>query len=218
MLVLWSALLSLVAAAPAVAESATTAEPTPSADSAAADEFSQVLARGLAAYEAGQYLDALDAFDRAWAIRKVPRLRYNSARCLERLGRRAEALEAYRAFVALPDTTAEERIKAKGQIEALERELQPPPALVAPAPAPESGHTLSWVLFGTGVAGTAAAVGLGVLTRSTHAEFEAAADVATKSALASEGRRSAIAADIALGAAVACVVAGVITWFVEASP
>ncbi len=55
--------------------------------------------RGVAAYEAANYPDALEAFQRAYEIAPHPVVRVNIANCLERVGRPADALTHYEAFL-----------------------------------------------------------------------------------------------------------------------
>lgn len=50
---------------------------------------------GLAFYDQGMYIDALDRFERADALIKAPTLGLMAARCLEKLGRLVEASERY---------------------------------------------------------------------------------------------------------------------------
>lgn len=50
---------------------------------------------GLSLYDQGQYIDALDRFERAFDILKAPTLELMAARCLTRMGRLVEASERY---------------------------------------------------------------------------------------------------------------------------
>jgi tetratricopeptide (TPR) repeat protein len=56
---------------------------------------------GLEAYEAGQYSEALDKLEKAYAVARVPTLGLWSARSLYKLGRWREAEDRYRETVAL---------------------------------------------------------------------------------------------------------------------
>jgi tetratricopeptide (TPR) repeat protein len=96
--------------------------------------------RGAEAYAAGRYEEALVEFEAAHHVRPMPAFDYNIAKCLDRLNRRAEAVEAYGKYLrnAPPDdnTTAETRAR----IEKLEHEIhdaEKPPARAAP-PAPSA--------------------------------------------------------------------------------
>ena len=55
--------------------------------------------RGAALYRAGSYREALAAFEEAQARSPAPQALFNIARCHERLGEFADAVEAYRAYV-----------------------------------------------------------------------------------------------------------------------
>jgi tetratricopeptide (TPR) repeat protein len=77
---------ALLAATPAVA--APIDEPTRAKARVIGEE-------GLSLYDQGQYIDALDRFERAFDILKAPTLELMAARCLTRMGRLVEASERY---------------------------------------------------------------------------------------------------------------------------
>jgi tetratricopeptide (TPR) repeat protein len=59
---------------------------------------------GRIAYENGRFADALPSFTRAFELTGRPALIFNIGQCLDRLGRSAEAADAYRRFLtAVPD-------------------------------------------------------------------------------------------------------------------
>src|SRR5262245_11877298 len=65
-----------------------------------ADEQGRAKARalgeeGLALYDQGLYIDALEKFERASEFLKVPTLELHAARCLAKMGRLVEASERY---------------------------------------------------------------------------------------------------------------------------
>jgi tetratricopeptide (TPR) repeat protein len=105
--------------------------------------------RGAEAYNAGRYEEALVEFEAAHHVRPMSAFDYNIAKCLDRLNRRAEAVEAYGKYLrnAPPDDTAAE---TRARIEKLQHEIRdaekPPapaivPAIVAPVitpPAPSA--------------------------------------------------------------------------------
>jgi hypothetical protein len=57
---------------------------------------------GLAAFRRGDYVTALGKFEQAEAIVPAPTIALHRARCLEKLGRLAEALERFQAIVDAP--------------------------------------------------------------------------------------------------------------------
>lgn len=89
---------------------------------------------GRAAYDAGDYQEALQRFQQAHDLSKKPELLYNIGLAADRLRYNRAALQAYRAYVRqLP--TAVNRIEVENRIRALEQVIareQPTPT--APAP------------------------------------------------------------------------------------
>jgi hypothetical protein len=94
-----------VALATALLLQAVSARPQTDDELAAARK---VFSQALADEEAGRYDTALEEFQRVDAVKDTANVRYHIAKCLEALGRRAEALSNYDAAVrlALGDKTA----------------------------------------------------------------------------------------------------------------
>ncbi len=140
------ALLSLVCvcfATPSIA-SAQGAQvgPSPQAAPAAADRTDE--AKGLfvaarAAFDAGRYTDALDYFERSFALSKRPELLYNIGIVRDRLRDDQRALDAYDAYLAaLPN--APNRVEVEKRAAAIRaalaaRQAQSPAVASAPTPA-----------------------------------------------------------------------------------
>lgn len=125
------------------------------AQAAARTDASDEVARGLfqagkAAYEAGNYADALSFFEQAHARSGRPQLLFNVGQAADRLRQDDKALEAFRAYLAaLPD--APNRGEVEARIRALERAvaerkssmvIAPVPAepVAAPTPADTAAH------------------------------------------------------------------------------
>lgn len=93
--------------------------------SAAPDSVEQArteFERGAALYRAGNYREALAAFEDAQARSPAPQALFNIARCHERLGEYADAIESYRAYVdAAP--AAPDRASVVDRIDELQRRL-----------------------------------------------------------------------------------------------
>jgi hypothetical protein len=87
---------------------------------------------GAQLYEAREFRKAVERFLLAYSIDRDPNLLFNIARCYERLGDDAAALEKYEEFLQTPGTDAEGRARAQASIAAL-HELQSTPAEPAPA-------------------------------------------------------------------------------------
>lgn len=107
--------------------------------------------RGAALYRTGDFRGALAAFEAAQAHRPAPEALFNIARCQERLGQLADAVETYRAYLrASPSAPDRESVAARiGELESrlpLEASLRvsaEPPASVSvddgpPEPSPRS--------------------------------------------------------------------------------
>jgi hypothetical protein len=124
----------LVAVAPAVARAA---GPDPERELAR-----RHYDRGAALYEAGQFGDALAAFETARRFKALPPLDYNIARCHERMEEWAAAVEAYRRYLgATPPPTdggaIRERIALlQKRVDAAAEAHRPPRRDTAAAPAP----------------------------------------------------------------------------------
>ncbi len=117
--VLALALLSSTAFAqgPAAATAATVSESAPSAapevTAEAQAQADALKTEGDAAFRARNYLDAVAAYDKSYAVVADPRVLYNKGRALEALGRHGLALETLKLF----ETTASEELK--GQVQGL---------------------------------------------------------------------------------------------------
>lgn len=74
--------------------------PAPAPLPAATGDARAQFQRGQRAYSEGRYSDALQAFRAAHALQPLPALEFNIARCHEQLGQLAEAIAAYRRFIA----------------------------------------------------------------------------------------------------------------------
>ncbi len=106
-----------------VLEGAPAAAPAPAPTPAASGDARAHFQRGQRAYSEGRYADALLAFRAAFALQPLPALEFNIARCHEQLGQLAEAIAAYRRFIARSPTGAttdhaRERVR---QLEARQR-------------------------------------------------------------------------------------------------
>ena len=75
------------------------------------------------AYDAGRFEAALERFSEAYTLSNRPQLLYNIGLAAERLGRRAEALAAYRAYLQL-HPVATNREEVNGRVRSLEIALE----------------------------------------------------------------------------------------------
>ncbi len=89
---------------------------TPPTDTALTAEARAFFERGIKLYQQRQYTAALAAFSAARRFAALPELSYNLALCCERLGRNAEAVDHYRAYLresARPTDAAAVQAKIK---------------------------------------------------------------------------------------------------------
>lgn len=110
----------------------------PSSDADRTEEAKALFAAGRAAFDAGRFADALDYFERSYAISKRPGLLYNIALAHDRLRDDERALEAYDAYLAaVPDASnrAEAETRASAIRAALAARKPTAPAVMAPTPA-----------------------------------------------------------------------------------
>jgi tetratricopeptide (TPR) repeat protein len=155
---LWLALA--LWASPAHAQQA---PPAASTDAARAVQLNEA---GSELYAAGNYLGALQAFERAYALMVEPNLLFNIAGCHEQLGQRATALEYYRRFLAAPTADPEGRRRA---VESL-RQLEPAPLDAAPTDTgePSVWDHPAWPLATLGSGILFAGLGLGLYLDGAH--------------------------------------------------
>lgn len=117
----WGAgvLVILLGSQAALGQAPETDGPDPGRDAEARALFTA----GKVAYEEGRYDDALDHFERAYALSGRPELLYNMGQTLDRLRRDAEAVKALRRFLdEVPDTPHRKQVAAR--IRALEQALE----------------------------------------------------------------------------------------------
>ncbi|MEZ4400703.1 MAG: protein kinase [Kofleriaceae bacterium] len=80
--------------------------------SARAEDASATFERGLKAYAEGQYADAAEAFERAYAARPAAGVLFNLAQARRKAGQCAAAVEAYRRFLRAPTADAKATAEA----------------------------------------------------------------------------------------------------------
>jgi tetratricopeptide (TPR) repeat protein len=111
-------------------------------DNVSREAATSLAVAGLEAYEAGQYSEALDKLEKAYAVARVPTLGLWSARSLYKLGRWREAEDRYRETVglALPEGDRETQQQALADAQSELAALSPtiPSLVVQVAGAPLS--------------------------------------------------------------------------------
>ncbi|MEO1230522.1 MAG: hypothetical protein AAFZ18_16605 [Myxococcota bacterium] len=218
----------LASASPAAAQESTEAR------------FDALVQTALGQYREGDYLNAVDTFEAAYALDDRPELVYNVARSYEKALRPDEAIATYERFLKLPGTTAELRAKALDALAALREErnararaeaAELPPTASAPANAPRAPPTtvaqareprnraLEWTLLGSGMVLAGAGAAFGVLALNSESDWKdaraAGAADARVNELIDETERNALLADILIGAGAATAVTGLILFLVR---
>ena len=228
------ALLQLCFAQPCAAQTPTTDTPSP----AARERFEQ----GVAAYEAGRFGDAVQAFQEADRLAPSARLSFNIAKAYERMADDRRALAAYQDYLRrAPEAT--NRAEVEQIIERLERELQPatlaarepsstPPAssvlalapaeptvpLSAPPPTPEltrGPRWWTWTLFGAAAVSLSAS-GAFELSRAQQDHQARSSQVQLEHQQSFEAMQSSqTAARVFLGVGAAAALAGGVSLYFD---
>ena len=158
------------------------APPEPAQAQDAEDEARTSFEEARAAFDEGRNEDALRGFRRAYELSRRSLLLYNIGASAERLARDAEALEAYRAFVAA-EPEHPSRPEAERRIVVLEARIRARPTAATEPDAPSEpeappaevttgGWLLSWIALGaTALAGGAAGLSW-ALANDAYASLE----------------------------------------------
>lgn len=191
------------------------------------DDVSALIAKGAAAYDAGQLEEAIRLFGEAYAVDPRPNLVFNIGRVHEELGDLAEAVDFYSRFVVLPGIDLEDRKLALERIRVLREVLAetneaaeepeppapPPPVVEAPVAPPEPppvvepapvdrGRNLriaGYTLLGVGVGAGAAALGVGLTGLDRRATAERQCEPLCGDPEVASIRNHFLAADILAG-------------------
>ncbi len=155
----------------------------PVADTGHDSEARGLFLAGQAAFEAGRFEEALEHFERAYALSERSELLYNVGLTAERLRHDERALEAYTLYLEQnPD--APHRANVEGRVRILREQIEARPdepesaeSVAAPEPMPEpdeSSNALGWALtLGGGSLLLAGVVSLGLAVGSRNAADEA---------------------------------------------
>ncbi len=139
----------------------------PGRDSARAVQLNEA---GSELYVAGNYVGALQAFERAYALSSEPNLLFNIAGCYQRLGQSTRAIEYYRWFLNAPQADSEGRRRAIQALGELERPAPQEPR-PADADAKASAHP-GWPLATLGAGILFAGLGAGLYLDGAHDHTE----------------------------------------------
>ena len=185
--------------------------------------FKDLTAEATAAYENGEYENAIELFKKAYEVRSVSNILYNIARIYEDAGDIDGAIEYYDKFVVAPNVDQGPRRDALDRLKTL-REVkkmqagEPEQTQVAetprpepdPAPEPNTGRTVGWVFLGVGGASLIGSGIFALLTQSQHDSFATATSLDARRQAANSGRTNAVLADsLLVTGAVTAIVGGV---------
>lgn len=210
-------LVSFSAAQVRAAPVADAIEPAP--DDAAAFEQAAI-----DAFEAGRYDQAVENFERAFALDANPNNLFNIGRVYEEVGDFGAAVDYYKRFIAQPKVSLDNRKIALERIEVLEQIIaKTQSAAVEPEPEPESPAPViaaqpvaiddvdssdeqrrrkqragGYVLLGLGGAGLIAGGIAGGLAAGTERELADSSEPEQRTKLVERGDAAALAADVLL--------------------
>lgn len=193
------------------------------------DEVRALTERASAAFDAGDFAAAVDAFEQAYARSPEPRFLYNIARIHEEAGEIEPAIDHYRRFMGQPGVELELRERAAQRVEVLARiqasmgpaeTVAPTPATVVDTPAPERvvvapvrglrlrNAGIGILAGGAGVLTTALITGL--FAQSFERKLGREEVPSERRSLVDRGERLALATDVVLATGVALTIVGAI--------
>src|SRR5207253_9839208 len=115
----------LVASVAASSRALAQEEPPPAVPGQSPDEQAQRLAdEAVEAYRASSYDQAVKLFKQAYGLRADPAILYNLAKCFDKMGQPADALEYYRRYLVAEGTDPKLRARAEEKVAQL---AAPPP-------------------------------------------------------------------------------------------
>ncbi len=93
------------------------------AEAAAAPDARELFLRGQAAYERGDYEDAVEAWEAGYALDPRPLLQYNLGQAYERLGELPKAVGAFETYLENADPNDPNQQRARAQLAAIRERL-----------------------------------------------------------------------------------------------
>lgn len=190
-------------------------------------QVEQLSKKGVKAYKEGKFEQAIKYFEQAHEVQPVPNLLYNIARCYEKMGDDAKALEYYDRFVvdavdrkakqkALDKAAAirERQAKEKALADAEQKKDQDQKDQDKDNDVPPAEPDLTWayVSLGTGGALLVGGAVFGLMASGKKSEFDDATNSEDKVSARDSGETFALMADIFYIAGAAAVITGVILW------
>jgi hypothetical protein len=201
------------------------------------DQAEALLNEGIADYQAGKFVEAAAALEKAYALEHAPRILFNIARAYDKAGDAPSATRAYERYLASGTTEPDLAAKSRDALERL-RAASPPPPSPAPViksppppagpistpppqpsePAPAPSHTLAWVLMGTGAVALGVGAGIGVWASRTAQNEKASTDPTQKPSLRDAAYTRAIVGDVTMAAGMVLFGTGLVLRITSRSP
>jgi len=231
--------LALAAASPAVAQESGSG----GSSGETAGDFDELVERGRTAYSEKNWMDAAEAFEKAYEVKQVPNLLYNIGRVYENAGEFKKAISFYEKFVNQPGIDIDNRKDALDRIETLEQivdysereeeeapesgstvepeQTAAPPGDGAPiGPGTQQSFNIAATLAGVGGAGLIAGSIFGILASDANSDFESADSLQGRRDAIDRGETFSTVADILWisGGAIAATGIGLVIWPIERQP
>ncbi|MEM9068354.1 MAG: tetratricopeptide repeat protein [Myxococcota bacterium] len=175
---------------------------------------------GRAAFDGGRFEEALEHFERAYALSGRSALLFNIGHTAERLRRDERAIEAFTEFLeANPESPQRAAVSARLALLQEHRDAAPEPSPPVAPPEPDGPPALAYVLLTTGAVSLAgAALSAGLAVSSANAVNDAQPGTPWSSVRgderAAQRRRRAAGISAALGVA---AVVGAVVWIASAN-
>ncbi|MEQ8453369.1 MAG: tetratricopeptide repeat protein [Sandaracinaceae bacterium] len=177
---------------------------------------------GRNAWDAERYADALELWNRAYALSPRPVLLINIANAWLRLDHPVEAASAYRRFLTVAPHDAPERPEVETWVTALEGAAAPDLTVAAP-PAPQfdplAGRFWTWVTLGASAVTGALATGFYFDAESRFGAMAGGCGTTYAGCLQADIDaidRGVVASQVLLGVALSALVTSVVLYFIEA--
>jgi len=243
LLVVMAALLTCPAAAFAQDD-----QPTRTTAAERDAEFKRLSKEASQHYASGEYAQAIEAFQKAYAIKPVSNILYNIGRIHEKQGHIDQAISYYEKFVVAPNVAhgprqdALDRLETLREVKAMQEQQEQQKEASAshedhekapaetvetqtqttPPPAPAAAeppdHTLAWIFFAIGGTTLVASGVFAILTMNQFDRFDTAKSLDERRSAASAGQTFGVVSDSFLATGVVTSVLGVVFWLTASSP
>lgn len=176
-----------------------------------------------ARYKAKDFEGAIALYEQAYELEQVANLRFNIARCYEKLEEWEAAIENYEAFVTAPEVESSARKGAMDRIKKIQEiiDIEDPASSGEPAkpkdptppqePEPKGkSKAPAFAVIGAGALLVGGGATFGVLARNQQTTFEQATTTEAKQLAQKTGKRNALIADGMYVLGAAAITTGVI--------